>query len=224
MSNKSNREAATLVYGGVPRAQLMPPEVAQRKKEQSRRRVLVGLTLFVLIVIAGGVAASYLLAAQSEQRLADERGITQLLLAQQQEYEEVLGIQARLDAVDAQRTALTSVEIEWRASLLPYLAVFGDDEIIDGVAARANRPFDTPLILSGPLRSPRSATIVITVLTATIPDAPRWLRAWEREATFADASLDTVVLEDGASYLTMITLNLNAAALSDRVTTEGQSE
>ncbi len=213
MSDRTQRDSSPLVYGAVPRAFLMPPEVAQRKQERNRRRGLVTLVIVVLFAVIGGTIASYLLAAQSEQRLADERAVTQELLNQQLEFGEVLGIQSRLSSVEQQRTLLESVEVDWLAVIDDYLAVVQTDGVIDGLVLRGNDPFDDPLVLAGPLRSPRSATAQISVLTTAAPDAARWLRAFAAIDTFADASIDTVVLDTADGYLSTITVNLNSDAL-----------
>lgn|GEM_PF-3470272 len=215
-----SRDTGALIYGAVPRADLMPPEVAIRRKESARRRGLVSLMLLVLLIVVGGIVASNFAAAQAEQRLADERALTQQLLTEQLEYVEVQRIQTRLVAVDAQRASIAGVDVAWRDVLEPYLDVLGGDDIIDGVVASSNVPFEPPLALEGPLRVPRSATVELSILSSSMPDPDRWIRAWESESTFADASIDSIALEPGEGWLTVLTLNLSREALSPRAAEE----
>lgn len=215
-----SRDTGALIYGAVPRANLMPPEVAIRRKEAARRRGLLSLVLLVFLLVMGGVVASNVAAAQAEQRLNDERDLTQQLLTEQLEYVEVQRIQSRLAAIDAQRALIAGVDISWRDVLAPYLDVLGANDVVDGVVAASNLPFEPPLALDGPLRMPRSATVELSILSGSMPDPHRWVRAWESEPTFADASIDSIVLEEGAGWLTTITLNVSAEALSSRATEE----
>ena len=77
MSGRDAREQSTVVFGAVPRAHLMPPEVALRRKESARRRGLVAIVALVVVLVVGAVAASFWYAAQAEARLAAERQVTE---------------------------------------------------------------------------------------------------------------------------------------------------
>lgn len=213
MSKQSARVAQALTFGAVPRAQLLPPEVGMRKKERGRRRGLIALVSLVLLATVGGVVGSYWLAGQAEQRLAAERLVTQDLLNQQLDFGEVLGIQARLNSVDEQRALLESVEVRWQQEISPYLSIVAESGIVDSLTLTNNDPFTPPLVLSDPLRSPRSAKVIISVLSPGLPDVASWLRAFESIDSYADSSIDTVIIDEEASYLTTITLNLNDGAL-----------
>lgn len=221
MSRQQSREASSpLVYGAIPRAQLMPPEVAQRRRESSRRRGLIALVVLVLALVVGGVVGSYLLAAAAQQRLEAERAITQQLLVQQLEFAEVTGIQDRLTAIVAEREALAGVEVLWREELRPFLSVLRSEEIVEGLTVRGNAPFAPPLTQDGPLRSARSATVVLTVATGSLPDPSRWLRAWQQLEGYADASIDSIAGSGEDGYLTAVTLNLSGAVLTQQEASE----
>jgi hypothetical protein len=198
----------------------MPPEVALRRRESSRRRGLIALVAVVLVLVVGGIVATHWLAAAAQQRLEAERAITQQLLAEQLEYVEVLGIQERLDAVGAQRAALAGVEVQWRNELQPYLAVLDSNEIVEALNVEGNTPFAPPLTQEGPLRSARSATALLTVATEGLPDPSRWVRTWEQLEGYADASIDSIALEGDGLYLTVVTLNLSSAVLTEQEASE----
>ncbi len=221
MSRQQSRDASSaLVYGAIPRAQLMPPEVALRRRESTRRRGLIALVALVLVLVVGGIVATHWLAASAQQRLEAERAVTQQLLAEQLEYIEVLGIQERLDAVVAQRAALAGVEVLWRDELQPYLSVLGSDEVVEGLTVEGNAPFEPPLTQDGPLRAARSATALLTVATSDLPDPSRWLRAWEELEGYADASIDSIAFDEEGRYLTIVTLNLSSAVLTEQEESE----
>jgi len=185
-----------------------------RRRESSRRRGLLALVVLVLAVVVGGIVASFWFAAAAQQRLEAERAVTQQLLAEQLEYLEVLGVQERLDAVVAQREALAGVEVLWQEELRPFLAVLDSAEVVEALTAEGNAPFEPLLTQEGPLRSARSATVLLTVATTQLPDPSRWLRAWEQIEGYADASIDSIAVDGEEGYLTIVTLNLSSAVLT----------
>lgn len=223
MSRRDQREQGALIYGGIPRAHLMPPEVAERRKELRRRRRLIAATVVVIAITLGGVLGSYWYAAGAEARLADERRTTEQLLATQLEYSEVIQVQNELSSISGLRASLGAVEVLWDSALDPYLAVFSSDEVVESLAFRGGSPTEPSIGTAGPLRQPRVAAVTFTVVTATPPAPWGWLRAWEGLETFADASIDQITLL-GEGYQTIVTVNLNSQVLSQRFVEEGSSQ
>ena len=217
MSGRDAREQSTVVFGAVPRAHLMPPEVALRRKESARRRGLVAIVALVVVLVVGAVAASFWYAAQAEARLAAERQVTEQLLATQLEYSEVTQVRAQLERIRGVSERLGATEVLWRDVVTPYLNALTDDELVDAITITGTDPNGPALGLADPLRYPRVATITLSVLTAEVPEPHRWVRGWEQLETFADTSIDSI-LEDGGGYLSTVTINLDQAALSGRWT------
>jgi hypothetical protein len=223
MSRKDGRESGALVYGAVPRAHLMPPEVAMQKKERGRRRGLVTAVIAVVALTAAGTVGSYLFAASAETRLADERRMTEQLLATQLEFTDVTQVRGQLQSITEVRAQLATVEVLWQETLAPYLAVFSADEQVESLSFESDSPAEPALGLTGPLRSPRVATIRLVVTTAELPVPYVWYRAWEEIDTYADASIDSITfLQDG--YKTTVTINFNELALSQRFGDEEADE
>lgn len=222
MSRRERTDGVALVYGGIPRANLMPPEVAMRRKESARRRSLVALTALVAAVTVAGVVASFLTAAAAEQRLAEERLITDQLLATQLEYSEVTRVRSDLQIITGLRAQLSAVEVIWLESLVPYVSVLEEGESVAGITVFSDAPGQPQLGLTGPLRQPRVASILLTVQTPQAPAPWRWVRAWEQLETYADSSIDRITLSD-AGYETVVTINLSAAALSGRFAPAGET-
>ncbi len=221
MSKREKSEGGALIYGGIPRANLMPPEVAQRRRESTRRRSLIALSGLVVAAVIGGVVASFLYAAAAEQRLAEERRITDQLLATQLEYAEVTQIRGDLQTIVTLRQQLAEVEVLWADALDPYLSVLGDGASVNELTVRSDQPAHPPLGVTGPLREPRVATVSMIIRTSEVPRPWVWIRAWEQLDMFADASIDRVTLNQGDSYDVVVTINLNADALSQRFAPEG---
>lgn len=223
MSRRDSRETGALVYGGVPRAHLMPPEVELQKKERVRRRGLITAVIAVLAITIAGVVGSFLVAANAEAQLADERRTTEQLLASQLEYTEVTLVLGQLQSITNVRGELASVEVLWRDALQPILSVLSDEETVDSLAFSSDSPAEPPLGVTGPLRSPRVATVTMVVLTSELPEPYRWYREWELIETYADASIDSIVSTQGG-FETTITINLSDVALSNRFSEEEVTE
>jgi hypothetical protein len=223
MSRRESRETGALVYGAVPRAFLMPPEVALQKKEQGRRRGLVTAVIGVVALTVAGTVGSYFVAAGAEARLVEERRMTEQLLEQQLEFAEVTQVRGQLGSIAEVRGQLAEVEVLWDGTLAPYLAVLSANEQVKSLTFQSEAPAEPPLGLSGPLRSPRVATIKLVMVTADVPQPEVWYRAWEKLDTFADASIDAVTLLQ-AGYETAITINLNELTLSRRFADEEATE
>lgn len=220
MSKAKPRDAGALVLGGVPRAHLMPPEVAQGKREASRRRGLISIIVLVAILVGSGVAGSYWLSGQAEQRLADERLITEQLLAEQLSYSAVLEVRRGLTDILEQRRLVTEREVLWLEVVTPYLTLLSREGVVDQAVLTTAALADPDLTPSDPLRLDPVATIIVTVQTAELPRPYEWLRAMESIPSFADASLDAIVRED-TGYATSISISLNEKALSQRLSSEG---
>lgn len=215
MSRRDGRETGALVYGGVPRAHLMPPEVALQKKERGRRRGLVTAVIAVVALTVAGVVGSTFIASASEAQLAAERRTTEELLATQLQFAEVTQVRGQLQSITDVRAQLATVEVLWRESVTPYLAVLSTDELVESLAFQSNAPAEPALGVTGPLREPRTATIRLVINTAELPTPYTWFRSWEKIDTFADASIDSITFQQ-EGYETAVTINLNDVALAQR--------
>lgn len=223
MSRREQRDHNALVYGGVPRAHLMPPEVELRRKDAARRRSLIALAGLVVVLTVAGIVGSFLYAGAAEQRLAEERRTTEQLLATQLEFSEVIQVRGQLASITDLRSQLAGVEVLWLESLTPYLAVFSESELVDSLSFQGDAPAEPAIGVTGPLRSPRVATVTMVVLTTETPAPQLWLRAWEQLDTYADASIDSITLLE-SGFETTVTINLNETALSQRFAPEEETE
>lgn len=215
MSRRDGRETGALVYGGVPRAHLMPPEVALQKKERGRRRGLVTAVIAVIALTVAGIVGSTFIATASEAQLAAERKTTEDLLATQLQFAEVTQVRGQLQSITDVRAQLAAVEVLWRESVTPYLSVLSAAEQVESLGFRSDAPAEPALGVTGPLRAPRTATIRLVITTVEVPTPYTWFRSWEKIDTFADASIDSITSQQDG-YETAVTINLNDLALAQR--------
>ena len=202
----------------------MPPEVAARRKDAGRRRGLIALVVLTVVVMAGGVVAAFWFAAIATTQLEAARQETNRLLEEQLTYTEVLQVQSAIDSIAAQRASLAEIEILWSEVLEPYLAEVTPILSIDSLTVTGNEPGQEPLTAVGPLREPLVATLTLSVTTEGLPNADGWLRRLELIPTLADASVDSITTAGDGLYSTIITINLNAEALSGRFAPEGADQ
>jgi hypothetical protein len=174
-------------------------------------------------VTVAGVVAAFLNAAAAEQRLAAERLLTEQLLAQQLEFTEVTQVRADLQIIADLRTQLGTVDVLWLDALAPYFRPLGSGAAVDSLTVLSDAPAQPQLGITGPLRQPRVATVTMTIVTPEEPAPWLWFRAWEQLPTYADASIDRITLID-TGYETIVTINLNAEALSGRFSPEAATD
>jgi hypothetical protein len=220
MSRAQDRELAPLILSGVPRASLMPAEVALRKREAVRRRGLISIVVLAVLVVAGAIVAATFYAADAEARLAAERAVTEQLLAEQLSYQEVLEVRGQLADILGQRQSVTEREVLWRTIAEPYLAILAADGTLESATLTTAAIADPVLLRQDPLRVLPTATMVLTLNTPGLPAPYVWLRGFETLPAYGDAALDSIVLQEDGSYMTTVTVNLSSEALSGRLTDE----
>ena len=218
MSTRSSK-TSVLAVGAEPRANLLPPEVAQRKRARAARRGLVALVIGVLLLVAGGYAFASIQAIAAQAELATAQARTGELLAEQLEYSEVTSVSGQLAAATTARQVGTSTEVLW-------VDVYSDirDRLPEGTSLSDFRvdgraPWEPEFTPAGPLRQPRVATVTFTVTSA----GPFGVQAFVDEIAeidgFADATADVFTLADTV-YRTTFTYSLGADALSGRFSDE----
>lgn len=212
MSGEST-SASELVLGGSPRVELMPPEVTKRVKAQSTRRLLVLVLVLALVAVGGGYAAATLRNLSAQAALAAAQAETTRLLTDQQTYLDAALIADAVEAIEEAREIGTSTQFGWQAIYNQVRAVLPPGAVIDMVTFAGPPPWgETAAETPGPLVVPGLATVTMTVMTASVPDAAALLRALATVTGFADATIQTAT--GPGTYVTTLTLTLDEAALA----------
>jgi Fimbrial assembly protein (PilN). len=214
MNLRSSTESR-LVLGGVPRVNLLPPEVGLAAKSRSLR---IGLSLLVVasMVIVGagyGVASLHASSAQHALDVVNQR--TAELLAQQKKYVEVRKVTSDLALTTAARQVGSSTEVNWKSYFESVQASLPGGTTIVTFTATTGSPlveFTQPTV---PLQGERIAELTFSAETASLPDVPAWLNALASLKGFVDASPGSVTLNDGV-YTAAITMHINEKALANR--------
>jgi len=158
------------VTGAVPRVDLLPPEVHERRRTASVRSTILLLALLAVVIVGGGFTFASLLVMQSSATLAAEQERTLDLLAQQGEYIEVRQVQGRVTASEAAMRIGLSTEVDWTGVIRQVLAAQPPGMVlqnVDIVSVTPTTPFPQPTV---PLQNPRIASMDASFASAVAPD------------------------------------------------------
>ncbi len=218
----ARKDPSALVFGGEPRADLLPPEVHVRAKARSTRRMLAFLVVLALLISSAGTVAAYFYAAEADERLEAAQARTTELLAEQLQYSEARNTANLVELAKTTRGLALTYEIDWPGLINEIEAYLPEDTSIDSAVMNSRLPWAGGLGTQGPLRSPRIATLTIVIRSSALIDAPEVIRRLAQLPGFADASPDVVSYTDEV-FRTTITLNLNRDALLARFADETES-
>lgn len=222
-SSKSAAKAGgpKLVIGGRPRADLLPPEVAQGVKAKSLRRTLVLLVILSVVVAGAGTAGSTILAISSTVALESANSRTADLLSQQAEFAEVRQVSSMVEKAILARRVGTSTEINWKAYNAEVQASLPSDTVITSFVAEAGTPTATYSAPEVPLQGERIGQITFNAKSASLPDVESWLVNLASVTGFVDAAPGTVTLNsDDGSYTVGIVMHFNNDVLAKRFAVE----
>ncbi|HCG01222.1 MAG TPA: hypothetical protein DEV93_11835 [Chloroflexi bacterium] len=221
MSSEVNKE--TLVIGGEPRVDLLPPEVRkERQAKATRRRLGLGVVGLLLIAVVGTGAATAL-AVGAQTQLASEQARTADLLIQQGKFIKVRKVQDQVDLVVAAQQVGVSTEIDWKKYLENVQRTLPSGVTISTVNVDSASPLVLYTQATAPLQGARVATVGFTATSKDLPDVPKWLNALATLPGFADALPGSVTLnETTGAYAVTITMHINDAAFEQRFVSEGK--
>ncbi|GAB3028552.1 hypothetical protein GCM10027052_00110 [Parafrigoribacterium mesophilum] len=211
LGNKETR----LVLGGVPRVDLLPPEVGLSAKARVLHRGLSLMVVAAMVVVGAGYAAASLNAANSNAQLATATARTQSLLAQQQKYVEVRKVTKELALTTAGRQVGSSTEINWQEYFNSVQASLPSGTTIVTFDSSSSTPMLALQQPTVPLQGERVAELSFEAETASLPDVPAWLNALAKLKGFVDASPNSVSLTDGV-YKVGVKMHVNEQALANR--------
>jgi hypothetical protein len=205
-----------LTLGGEPRVQLLPPIVGQREKTKTARRMAVLLVLLAVAIAGGVFVFGFFRVTTAQLALEQANRDTQTLIEQQAQYRIATDVATAVgQAQEAQRVA-TNYEIAWAPLLRAIQGFLDPGTALMSVEVENQAPWAESLTVEDVLRTPRIATLVLTV-NSTSMSSPLLLN--ERLATipgYADSViLSTVVGTDGVAT-TKISLTLSTGAVSGR--------
>jgi hypothetical protein len=215
--------AESIVVGGEPRADLLPPELRLYSKARAmRRRLWLGVAALGLLMILGTGAVA-LQALQVQSNLAAEQKRTSALLVEQRKYAAVRTVQQEVILVKAAQQVGTSTEVDWQKYLNAVQTTLPANVILTSVTIVAGSPLASYAQATVPLQGARVATLSFEATSATLPEVPAWLDSLTGLPGYADASPESVT-RDGVTgvYTVAITMHISEAAFTNRFAVKGK--
>ncbi|MER7797895.1 hypothetical protein [Microbacterium sp. NPDC096154] len=212
---KPKRNADQLPIGGVPRVDLLPPELKEaRAWRQARGRSLILLLCAALMVLAGVAGATAWARVNIDARDAAQARTDELLSLQSQ-FTEVNAVQGGINAAEQALTQAGATDVLWATVLDDLRATLPSQARVTSLTIEAPSPgaplaAPTDVLQSGE----RAATVTFTALTAEVPDVSAWVRAVERieGVTFVSPRASTT-LEDEPGYTVEMAFDLSTERL-----------
>ncbi|MET0716268.1 MAG: hypothetical protein ABWY57_15270 [Mycetocola sp.] len=213
---RKSKSTDPIEIGGVPKVDLLPPEVrAQAAVRVVRRRaVLAILAAIVLLGLAGAYAgfANFTSALQ----LANAQQNTNILLAEQLKYGEIRKVQSNITAVqDAQRVGAWT-EVDWENYLQLIGATVPAGVGVTGVAIDASTPLTVFTQPTVPLQGSRIATVVLDGTAPDLEHVKQWLDALATLPGFSDAVPGSVATSEGGGFNVTVTMHVGQGAFWNR--------
>ncbi|MGV8886080.1 MAG: hypothetical protein ACOH1T_10915 [Microbacteriaceae bacterium] len=214
MSNSS--KSNVLVIGGPPRAELLPPEVAQGVKARALRRLLAVFIILSIAVVALAVGGAAVGSGASAQILAAETERGNQLILEQGKYAEVRQITALIGKAEEGLVLGSLTEISWKAYFSQIQGSLPKGTVVTNFHAETSTPtmpFAQPTV---PLQGERIGELRFTATSKTLPDIEEWLNALSTVTGFVDASPGSIALDEEGTYVVNITMHINKDALNHK--------
>jgi len=220
--SRATKKTATATVGGLPRVDLLPPEVrAERRSGVAVRRAWMGVVAAAAVVgIAVGGATLRSMEAQDE--LLAAQSDTQQLLLEQGKYTEVRNTQSEIELLSAAQAVAGATEIAWPSYLAQIQATLPAGVTVSTINIDQASPIAEYAQAATPLQGARIGTVTFTAQSETLPSVPDWLDGLATLPGYTDATPGTVTLAEGVYEATVI-MHIDQRAFSNRFApTEGQ--
>jgi Tfp pilus assembly protein PilN len=211
---KPTRSADQLPIGGVPRVDLLPPELKEaRAWRRARGRALLVILCGAVLVMAGVLAATWWARANVDARDAAQAR-TDELLSMQAEFAEVNAVQGGIRSAEQALEQAGATDILWESVLTDLGGTLPPQARVTSLTIEAPAP-GTPLApATDVLQGERAATVRFTALTPEVPDVAAWVRAVEQiDGVVFVAPRAAQVLDDEPGFTVEMSFDLGAERL-----------
>jgi len=208
------RTRSTLTVGGVPRVDLLPPEITARAKDRAAQSWVVLLLIVAIGIVVLGVGYAFVQNATAQVGLLIAQAQTQALQSEQEQYGEVRTVQESIALAEEARTVGASSEVLWSPTLAALLAVRPGDVELDSATLSFPAPWSPASASDSPLANPRVASVTLVLKSGSIESLSAFVAAVSGLEIVANAELQSVT--GPAPYSGTVSIDLTEAARSDR--------
>lgn len=212
----ARRKDVHLVLGASPRVNLLPPEVADRKRGASIRRTVILAVVGAVLISAAGYGYASWHSIDSALKLSSAQAETTSLLAQQNEFAEVRSLAQMKDTIKDALIVGGATEIEWKVYYEKIVATLPADVALDSFVAEASSPIANLPVATTPTQAPRSAMITFVVVTPNFGSVDTWLKAIRTLPGYLDGTASGIALDAAGRYSASVVMNISSDAYSNR--------
>lgn len=206
---------SSLVLGGEPRVDLLPPEVRQNERAAATRKLFGIMIVVAVVVMAAGTGLGVLRTMDADSGLAAEQATAAAKALEKTKYLEATTLNSLVAATKEARTVGTSTEVLW-ANLYNQIAVSLPSGVsIVSTTMTGTAPWAQSTPIGGIMRGDRVAGVALVVASASVIDQTALVRSFAAIPGYANASISSVVQAKDVYSMT-ISLDLSKAALSGR--------
>jgi hypothetical protein len=214
----AKRLDTTLVIGGSPRADLLPPEIKADARTKDQRRNIVAIAVGATVLVVAGYVFSVFAVGSSAMGLTAANDRTIALLGEQTKYSEISVLDSQVATATEARQIGTSTEIDWDTYLGGLQATLPAGFTVQTVTVTSATPLTVFSVPGNPLEGERMAEIVFAVTAKALPDVSVWLDNLAEIPGFVDAYPTGIVLNDAGDYTLGMTIHIDTGALTNRFT------
>lgn len=213
-SAQPRHSADQLPIGGVPRVDLLPPELKEaRAWRRARGRALVIVLCGAVLVLAGVLAATWWARVNVDARDAAQAR-TDELLSMQAEFAEVNAVQGGIRSAEQALEQAGATDILWESVLTDLRRTLPPQARVTSLTIEAPAPGAPLAPATDVLQGERAATVRFTALTPEVPDVAAWVRAVEDiDGVVFVAPRAAQVLDDEPGFTVEMSFDLGAERL-----------
>lgn len=210
----AKHRADQLPIGGVPRVDLLPPELkAAREWRRARNKAVLLVLGAALVVLAASGAAGWWAALNGDQRTAAQARTTQLL-AEQSEFVEVNQVQGAIAATERALAQASAGDVIWGELLTDLQGALPAGARITTVTIESSSPMQELAPPIDPLRTSRIASVTFSAVTTSVPDVVTWTRAvLDVPGVVYAAPRSTVADETASAFTVEMSVDISAERL-----------
>jgi Tfp pilus assembly protein PilN len=186
----------------VPRVNLLPPEVMERRAVRKVKIGAAGALAATIAVAAGAYTLAVVDRNQAQDDLVAEQAVTTQLQAEAAKYAQVPRIFSIIDGATEGRRVAMAQDISWSTLMGQIAATYPKDVWLENVRATLASPEPGPAPAPGaaaaiaPLAPSGVATITIQGAAKSHPDVANWLDSLATVPNVADTSLSSSTLDE----------------------------
>jgi Tfp pilus assembly protein PilN len=211
----ARKTAFTPSLGGIPRVNLLPPEVGDRRKRQGRVRILVLLGILAVVAVVGGYVLTLRQVNTTQAALTAAQTQSQSLLLQQAPFAAAKAANDSIDQITEALKVATSSEVTWADLYALVENALPSGDRVTSAMFTGRAPFDGVLIPPSPISPAKVAIISVTVSLGSPDDAATFMQSLSADDTVAAVTLSDLSGVAG-QYSATFRVDFNEKALSRR--------